>query len=279
MPKTENRKPETDLSGREYLGLKSITGPLLVVTGVRGVGFDESVEVTAPDGSRQTGRVLAVGQDEAVIELFGETVGLSLQKTRVRFTGSPLTAPVSTDLLGRIFNGMGQPLDGGPLPVGEASRDINGQPINPTARTYPQEFIQTGISAIDGMNTLVRGQKLPIFAMSGLPHNELAAQIVRQARLLGEEGRFAIVFAAMGVQHDVANIFRQSFEASGVLNNVVMFLNLASDPAIERLVTPRLALTVAEFLAFDRDHHVLAILTDMTNYCEALREVASSKGE
>ena len=160
--------------------------------------------------------------------------------------------------------------------MGEASRDINGQPINPTARTYPQEFIQTGISAIDGMNTLVRGQKLPIFAMSGLPHNELAAQIVRQARLPGEEGRFAIVFAAMGVQHDVANFFRQSFEASGVLNHVVMFLNLANDPAVERLVTPRLALTLAEFLAFDRDHHVLVILTDMTNYCEALREVASS---
>ena len=264
QPKTQNPEPKTVLpaSGREYLGLKSITGPLLVVTGVRGVGFDESVEVTAPDGSRQTGRVLAVGRDEAVIELFGETVGLSLQKTRVRFTGSPLTAPVSTDLLGRILNGMGQPLDGGPLPVGEASRNINGQPINPTARTYPQEFIQTGISAIDGMNTLVRGQKLPIFAMSGLPHHELAAQIVRQARIKGEEGageRFAIVFAAMGVQHDVANLFRQSFEASGVLNNVVMFLNLANDPAIERLITPRLALTVAEFLAFDRDHHVLAI--------------------
>ncbi len=284
VPKTANRKPETiSPSGREYLGLKCITGPLLVVEGVRGVGFDESVEVTAPDGSRQQGRVLAVGRDEAVIELFGETVGLSLQKTRVRFTGSPLTVPVSTDLLGRILNGMGQPLDGGPLPVGEASRNINGQPINPTARTYPQEFIQTGISAIDGMNTLVRGQKLPIFAMSGLPHHELAAQIVRQARILGEEEgageRFAIVFAAMGVQHDVANLFRQSFEASGVLNNVVMFLNLADDPAIERLITPRLALTVAEFLAFDRDHHVLAILTDMTNYCEALREVASSKGE
>ncbi|MGA9756180.1 MAG: V-type ATP synthase subunit B [Desulfobaccales bacterium] len=281
-PKSGNRKPETVLpaSGREYLGLKSIIGPLLVVEGVRGVGFDESVEVTAPDGSRQTGRVLAVGKNEAVIELFGETVGLSLQKTRARFTGSPLTISVSTDLLGRIFDGMGQPLDGGPMPVGEASRDINGQPINPTARTYPQEFIQTGISAIDGMNTLVRGQKLPIFAMSGLPHNELAAQIVRQARLLGEEEeRFAIVFAAMGVQHDVANIFRQSFEASGVLNNVVMFLNLANDPAIGRLITPRLALTVAEFLAFDKDHHVLAILTDMTNYCEALREVASSKGE
>src|SRR5665647_968281 len=161
QPKTQNPEPKTPLpaTGREYLDLKSIIGPLLVVTGVRGVGFDESVEVTAPDGSRQTGRVLAVGQDEAVIELFGETVGLSLQKTRVRFTGSPLTVPVSTDLLGRIFNGMGHPLDGGPQPVGEASRDINGQPINPTARTYPQEFIQTGISAIDGMNTLVRGQK------------------------------------------------------------------------------------------------------------------------
>jgi V/A-type H+/Na+-transporting ATPase subunit B len=279
-PKTENRKPETvSSSGREYLGLKSINGPLLVVSGVSGVGFDESVEVTGPDGARQQGRVLAVGGDEAIVELFGDTVGLSLQKTRVRFTGSPLTVPVSTDLLGRILNGLGQPLDGGPLPVGEASRDINGRPINPTARTYPQEFIQTGISAIDGMNTLVRGQKLPIFAMSGLPHHELAAQIVRQAKILGGEERFAIVFAAMGVQHDVANLFRQSFEASGVLNNVVMFLNLADDPAIERLVTPRLALTVAEFLAFEKDHHVLAILTDMTNYCEALREVASSKGE
>ncbi len=280
QPETENPKPETLLtSGREYLGLKSITGPLLVVSGVRGVGYDESVEVTGPGGGRMQGRVLAVGRDEAVIELFGETVGLSLTETRVRFTGSPLTVPVSTDLLGRILDGLGRPLDGGPLPVGEASRDINGRPINPTARTYPQEFIQTGISAIDGMNTLVRGQKLPIFALSGLPHHELAAQIVRQARIPGEEERFAIVFAAMGVQHDVANLFRQSFEASGVLNNVVMFLNLADDPAIERLITPRLALTVAEFLAFDRDHHVLAILTDLTNYCEALREVASSKGE
>jgi V/A-type H+-transporting ATPase subunit B len=280
--KTENRKPKTDPippSGREYLGLKSIAGPLLVVEGVRGVGFDECVEVTAADGSRQLGRVLAVGHGEAVIELFGDTVGLSLKATRVRFTGSPLMAPVSTDLLGRVLNGMGQPLDGGPLPVGEDQRNINGRPINPTARAYPQEFIQTGISAIDGMNTLVRGQKLPIFALSGLPHHELAAQIVRQARLLTTAEPFAVVFAAMGVQHDVANLFRQSFEASGVLNQVVMFLNLADDPAIERLITPRLALTVAEYLAFDRDHHVLAVLTDLTNYCEALREVATSKGE
>jgi V/A-type H+-transporting ATPase subunit B len=223
--------------------------------------------------------VLAVGRDEAVVELFGETVGLSLKDTRVRFTGGPMMMPVSVDLLGRILSGMGQPLDGGPQIVGEDRRNINGLPINPKARVYPQEFIQTGISAIDGMNTLVRGQKLPIFALSGLPHHELAAQIVRQARLPQEEESFAIVFAAVGVQHDVATIFRQSFEASGVLNNVVMFLNLADDPAIERLITPRLALTVAEYLAFDRDYHVLVILTDMTNYCESLREVASSKGE
>jgi len=266
-------------SGREYLGLKRVAGPLLVVEGVSGVGYDEAVEITLPDGSLQPGRVLAVGRDEAVVELFGSTVGLSLRNTRVRFSGSPMMIPVSEDLLGRIFDGLGRPRDAGPPPVGETERNINGQPINPTARIYPQEFIQTGISAIDGMNTLVRGQKLPIFALSGLPHHELAAQIVRQARLLEESERFTIVFAAMGLQHDVANQFRRSFEASGVLNRVVMFLNLADDPPIGRLVTPRLALTVAEYLAFDKGHHVLAILTDMTNYCEALREVATSKGE
>jgi V/A-type H+-transporting ATPase subunit B len=271
--------PDSHPSGREYLTLKSIAGPLLVVEGVQGVGYDESVEVTFADGSRKLGRVLAVGRQEAVIELFGETLGLSLNRAQVRFMGSPLMVPVSEDLLGRIFDGLGQPRDGGPPAVGETARNINGQPINPTARVYPQEFIQTGISAIDGMNTLVRGQKLPIFAMSGLPHHELAAQIVRQARLPEEEERFAIVFAAMGVQHDIANLFRQSFETSGVLNNVVMFLNLADDPAIERLITPRLALTVAEYLAFEKNRHILVILTDMTNYCEALREVATSKGE
>jgi V/A-type H+-transporting ATPase subunit B len=266
-------------SGREYLTLKSIAGPLLVVEGVQGVGYDESVEVTFADGARKMGRVLAVGRQEAVIELFGETLGLSLHRAQVRFVGTPLMVPVSEDLLGRIFNGLGQPRDGGPPPVGQTARNINGQPINPTARVYPQEFIQTGIAAIDGMNTLVRGQKLPIFAMSGLPHHELAAQIVRQARLPGEEERFGIVFASMGVQHDIAALFRQSFEASGVLNNVVMFLNLADDPAIERLITPRLALTVAEYLAFEKNRHILVVLTDMTNYCEALREVATSKGE
>jgi V/A-type H+/Na+-transporting ATPase subunit B len=273
---TENNHP---ISGREYLSLKSIAGPLLVVEGVQGVGYDESVAVTFPDGTEKLGRVLAAGQQEAVIELFGDTLGLSLGQTKVRFSGSPLMIPVSVDLLGRIFDGLGRPRDGGPAPVAETARNINGLPINPTARAYPQEFIQTGISAVDGMNTLVRGQKLPIFALSGLPHHELAAQIVRQAQLPGEEGSFAIVFAAMGVQHDVANLFRQSFEASGVLNNVAMFLNLADDPAIERLVTPRLALTVSEYLAFEKDYHILVILTDMTNYCEALREVATSKGE
>ncbi len=266
-------------SRREYLSLKSVSGPLVVVEGVEGVGYDESVAVTFADGSVKLGRVLAAGRGEAAVELFGETMGLSLRRTQVRFFGSPMLLPVSEDMLGRVFDGLGRPRDGGPPPVGETVRNINGQPINPTARAYPQEFIQTGISAIDGMNTLVRGQKLPIFALSGLPHHELAAQIVRQARLPGEETRFAIVFAAMGVQHDVANLFRRSFEASGALNNVVMFLNLADDPAIERLITPRLALTVAEFLAFDQDRHILVILTDMTNYCEALREVATSKGE
>jgi V/A-type H+-transporting ATPase subunit B len=271
--------PDSQPSGREYLTLKSIAGPLLVVEGVQGVGYDESVEVTFADGSRKMGRVLAVGRQEAVIELFGETLGLSLNRAQVRFVGSPLMVPVSEDLLGRIFNGLGQPRDGGPPPVGQTAMNINGQPINPTARVYPQEFIQTGISAIDGMNTLVRGQKLPIFAMSGFPHHELASQIVRQARLPGEEERFGVVFAAMGVQHDIASLFRQSFEASGVLNNVVMFLNLADDPAIERLITPRLALTVAEYLAFEKNRHILVVLTDMTNYCEALREVATSKGE
>jgi V/A-type H+-transporting ATPase subunit B len=266
-------------ASREYLGVKAITGPLLVVAGVSGVGYQEAVEVTTATGEVLRGRVLAAGREEAVVELFGPTVGLGLDNLKVRFSGTPLVMPVSEDWLGRIFNGLGDPLDGGPRPLGEEERDINGLPINPTARTYPQEFIQTGISAIDGMNTLVRGQKLPIFSLSGLPHNDLAAQIVRQARLLREDESFAIVFAAMGVQHDVANLFRQAFEESGALNNVAMFLNLADDPAIERLVTPRLALTVAEFLAFGKGRHVLVILTDMTNYCETLREVATSKGE
>lgn len=266
-------------ASREYLGIKAITGPLLVVAGVQGVGYQEAVEITTADGTLVRGRVLAVSREEAVVELFGPTVGLGLENVKVRFRGSPLMVSVSEDYLGRIFNGLGDPLDGGPRPLGQEERDINGLPINPIARTYPQEIIQTGISAIDGMNTLVRGQKLPIFSLSGLPHNELAAQIVRQARLLTEAEQFAIVFAAMGVQHDVANLFRQAFEESGALNNVAMFLNLANDPAIERLVTPRLALTVAEFLAFDQNRHVLVILTDMTNYCETLREVATSKGE
>lgn len=264
----------------EYVGLERVTGPLLVVAGVREVGFGERVEVVSPDGKTRQGRVLSVSEEAAVVEVFQGTSGLSARTTRVRFLGRPFDVVVSREeVLGRIFSGLGAPLDGGPLPFRGARRDVNGLPINPVDRAYPQDFIQTGISAIDGMNTLVRGQKLPIFSGSGLPHNELAAQIVRQARLLTEEEGFAVVFAAMGVRHEEAEAFRQGFEASGALKNAVMYLNLADDPTVERLITPRVALTVAEFLAFEEGMHVLVLVTDMTNYCEALREVATAKGE
>ena len=264
----------------EYQGIDSVSGPLIVIRGIREVGFAERVEITGPDGVPRQGRVLSVSEEAAVIEVFQGTAGLSQPGSRVRFTGRPFEFIVSRqEVLGRIFDGLGRPLDGGPAPFNGEPRNINGYPINPVARAYPRDFIQTGISAIDGMNTLVRGQKLPIFSGSGLPHNRLAAQIVRQARLLtGEEG-FAVVFGAMGVRHDEAEEFRRGFEESGVLKNVAMFLNLADDSTVERLITPRIALTVAEFLAFETGMHVLVILTDMTNYCEALREVATSKGE
>lgn len=264
----------------EYIGLDRINGPLMVVKGVKGVGFDERVEIVTPDGSPRQGRVLSISDEAAVIEVFAGTSGLNQASTRVRFLGRPFDIVVSREeVLGRVFGGLGQPLDGGPLPFKGERRDINGFPINPVARAYPEEFIQTGISAIDGMNTLVRGQKLPIFSGSGLGHNDLAAQIVRQARLLSKDEGFAVIFAAMGVRYDEAEGFRRSFEDSGVLKDVAMFLNLADDPAVERLITPRVALTAAEHLAFDEGMHVLVILTDMTNYCEALREVATSKGE
>jgi V/A-type H+-transporting ATPase subunit B len=264
----------------EYVGLQSVKGPLVVVTGVKDVGFGERAEIVAPDGTLRQGRVLLISEEAAVVEVFEGTSGLSQPATRVRFLGRPFEVVVSKDeTLGRIFGGLGQPLDGGPAPFRGESRNVNGLPINPAARAYPEEFIQTGISAMDGMNTLVRGQKLPIFSGSGLPHNDLAAQIVRQARLLTADEGFAVIFAAMGVRHDEAETFRRSFETSGVLKNVAMFLNLADDPTVERLITPRIALTVAEHLAFDEGMHVLVILTDMTNYCEALREVATSKGE
>ncbi len=264
----------------EYSGLQRITGPLIVIEGIRDVGFGERVEIVTSSGDIRQGRVLAISEKAAVVEVFHGTSGLDQDNTRVRFMGRPFEIVVSReDVLGRIFNGLGMPLDGGPLPFRGEARNVNGLAINPVAREYPEDFIQTGISTIDGMNTLVRGQKLPIFSGSGLPHNDLAIQIVRQARILSEQSSFAVIFAAMGVRHDEAEAFRLSFEESGVLNNVAMFLNLADDPAVERLITPRVALTAAEYLAFEEGMHVLVVLTDMTNYCEALREVATSKGE
>jgi V/A-type H+-transporting ATPase subunit B len=267
--------------GREavtYLGAERIAGPLVFVGGVRGVGYGEAVEIESA-GRRLHGRVLEVGRDVAVVEVFEGTADLDLGGTRVRFLGRPLQVPVGAEMLGRTLDGRGEPIDGGPPPLEAEWRDVNGAPINPVARDFPRDFIETGVSAIDGMNTLVRGQKLPLFSASGLPHDTLAAQIVRQAKLPGEHTEFAVVFAAIGVKHDVALAFRRSFEESGALSRAALFLNLADDPTVERLTTPRAALTLAEHLAFDLGWHVLVVLTDLTNYCEALREVASAKGE
>ncbi|MBC8448559.1 MAG: V-type ATP synthase subunit B [Chloroflexi bacterium] len=278
--------------GQEVIGVSRIEGPILVVEGVGDVGYDEVVEVIDSQGRIRRGRVLEVGAGVAVIEVFAGTAGLSIADTRVRFHGQPLRIPVAEEMLGRVFDGMGEPLDGGPDPLADHFADINGQPINPSARIYPRDYIQTGISAIDGLNTLVLGQKLSLFSGSGLPHEQLAAQIVRQARLGGftSEGaaapsqpaphrEFANVFVALGVKHDVAASFRQAFAESGALARVAMFLNLADDPPIERLVTPRAALTLAEYLAFERQMHVLVVLIDMTNYCEALRQISNIRGE
>ena len=266
-------------SAIEYVGLSEINGPLIVLESVRGAGYNEVVEIRRPDGGVRHGLILETSREATVVQVFEGTSGLSLPDTRVRFKGRPLEIGLSREVLGRVFNGSGQPLDGLPYPAADERRDVNGLPINPTARDYPRKFIQTGLSAIDGMNTLIRGQKLPIFSGSGLPHNQIAAQIARQAKIVGEEAGFAVVFAAMGIKYDTARFFRDSFEESGALENVVLFLNLADDPTIERLLTPRTALTVAEFLAFDEGMHVLVILTDMSNYCEALREVSTSRSE
>jgi V/A-type H+-transporting ATPase subunit B len=275
-----------DRGGQEVIGVSRIEGPIVVVEGAGSVGYDEVVEVIDSQGRLRRGRVLEVGEDMAVVEIFAGTTGLSIDGTRVRFLGSPLHIPVTEEMLGRVFDGLGTPLDGGPLPLTDRFADINGQPINPTARVYPRDYIKTGISAIDGMNTLVMGQKLPIFSGAGLPHDQLAAQIVRQAVLgtpAGESasasGQFAIVFAAMGVKHDIAAYFRDSFVKSGALTRVAMFLNLADDPPVERLVTPRVALALAEYLAFEQDMNVLVVFTDMTNYCEALRQISNIRGE
>ena len=282
-----------EYGGQEVAGVARVEGPIVVVEGIGNVGYNEVAEVVDSRGRLRRGRVLEVGEGVAVVEVFAGTTGLSIEDTHVRFLGRPMRLPVSAEMLGRVFDGLGTPIDGGPEPLAEHRADVNGQPINPTARVYPRDYIQTGISAIDGMNTLVLGQKLPLFSGSGLPHDQLAAQIVRQAALplIEEEtassppvgggggGRFAIVFAAMGVKHDVAEFFRDSFAASGALTRVAMFLNLADDPPIERLVTPRAALTLAEFLAFEQGMHVLVVLTDMTNYCEALRQISNIRGE
>ncbi len=272
--------------GQEVLGVSRIEGPLVVVESTGVVGYEEVVEITDAQGNVRLGQVLEVGEGVAVVQVFSGSTGLSIEDTHVRFIGKPLYIPVAEEMLGRIYNGLGEPIDGGPQPLADNYANINGQPINPTARVYPRDYIQTGISAIDGMNTLVMGQKVPIFSGSGLPHDQLAAQIVRQATLGAPAGEantqaqdFAIVFAAMGVKNDVAAYFRRVFTKSGALNRVAMFLNLADDPAVERMVTPRVALTLAEYLAFQCDMHVLVVMTDMTNYCESLRQISNIRGE
>lgn len=264
----------------EYVGLKEINGPLIVLDGVENVSFEEVVDIALDDGSHRTGRVVEIDGTRAIIQVFEGTRGISLTNTHTRFQGHPMELPLSKEVLGRIFDGAGRPIDGLGEIFPEQRRDINGSPINPVSRVYPRNYIRTGISSIDALMTLIRGQKLPIFSGSGMPHNNLAVQIVRQAEISGEENaEFAIVFAAMGVKNDVADYFRRSFEESGALQRVVMFLNLSNDPIIERILTPRCALTVAEYLAFEHNMHILVILTDMTSYAEALREFSSSKGE
>ncbi len=280
--KTESLMAQSDrklLSGREYRGASRIDGPLVYMRNTHPVGFGELVEVVTPDGARRSGQVLDTSDEVVVVQVFEGTDSLTLPGTGMRFMGEPLTLPVSEQMLGRVMDGLGKSRDGSGAVHGFAERDVNGVPINPTAREYPRDFIQTGISVIDGMTTLIQGQKLPIFSGNGLDHNQLAAQIARQAKVRGSEGDFCIVFAAMGVKHDVARFFTNSFEETGVLDNVALFLSLADDPSIERTITPKTALTLAEYLAFDKGKQVLVIMTDMTNYCESLREIGTMRGE
>ena len=265
---------------REYKTIEEISGPLMVVKRVQGVTYDELAEVELTDGTVRRCKVLEVNGDTAVVQLFEASAGINLAESKIRFLGHPLQLAVSGDMLGRVFNGMGQPIDGGPAILAEEYRDINGLPMNPAARDYPNEFIQTGVSTIDGLNTLVRGQKLPIFSGSGLPHANLAAQIARQARVLGDDaGNFAVVFAAIGITFEESEFFVQEFKRTGAIDRTVLFTNLANDPAVERIATPRMALTAAEYLAFEKGMHVLVILTDITNYAEALREISAAKKE
>ncbi|NMB26522.1 MAG: V-type ATP synthase subunit B [Tissierellia bacterium] len=266
---------------KEYRTVSEVVGPLMMVEGVEGVKFEELVDIEIQTGERRRGRVLEVDGDIAVVQLFEGSSGINLGGTKVRFLGRPLELGVSKDMIGRVFDGLGSPIDDGPKIIPDEKRDVNGVPMNPVARDYPSEFIQTGISAIDGLNTLVRGQKLPIFSGSGLPHAEVAAQIARQARVIGhgEGDRFAVVFAAMGITFEEAQFFIDDFNKTGSINRAVLFMNLADDPAIERIATPRMALTCAEYLAYEVGMHVLVILTDMTNYAEALRETSAARKE
>lgn len=264
----------------EYLGLSAINGPLVVLEGVRGAAYDEIVEMTVEGKEHKLGRIIEVYEDKAIIQVFEGTEGLALRNAHTRLTGHPMELAVSADMLGRTFNGIGEPIDGLGDINSDIRLDVNGKPLNPVTREYPRNYIRTGISAIDGLTTLIRGQKLPIFSGNGLPHDDLAAQIVQQASLGdNSDEEFAIVFAAMGVKYDVADFFRRTFEESGVSSHVAMFINLANDPVVERLITPKVALTLAEYLAFEKGMHILVILTDMTAFAEAMREVSSSKGE
>jgi V/A-type H+-transporting ATPase subunit B len=274
------------MRGIEYRGLDRVEGPVVITSRSRDAGFNEIVAVYDREHKRRLGRVIDLSEDWAAIQVFGNSTGLSAGESGVEFLGKPMELRVGPDLLGRVFNGLGEPMDGYGEIFSSLTLDVNGLPINPFARTYPRDFIQTGVSAIDGMNTLIRGQKLPIFSGNGLPHNRLAAQIVRQAKIISQdggdasgEGQFVIVFCAMGIKYDVARFFLDDFDCSGVLSNVVIFMSLADSPSLERLIAPRCALTAAEYLAYEKNMHVLVVMTDMTNYCETLREVSSIRGE
>ncbi|HCM12351.1 MAG TPA: V-type ATP synthase subunit B [Lachnospiraceae bacterium] len=264
---------------KEYRTIQEVAGPLMLVQGVENVAFDELAEIELANGEKRRCRVLEIDGGNALVQLFESSTGINLASSKVRFLGRSMELGVSEDMLSRVFDGLGRPIDDGPDILPEERLDINGLPMNPAARNYPQEFIQTGISAIDGLNTLVRGQKLPIFSASGLPHAELAAQIARQAKVLGTTEPFAVVFAAMGITYEEAHFFTESFRETGALGRTVMFVNLANDPAVERISTPRMALTAAEFLAFEKDMHVLVILTDITNYADSLREISAARKE
>lgn len=264
---------------KEYRTIEEVAGPLMLIKNVSGVTYNELSEIELGNGETRRCRVLEIDGTNALVQLFENSTGINLAESKVRFLGRQMELPVSEDMLGRVFDGLGRPTDGGPQIIPEMRLDVNGKPMNPAARKYPQEFIQTGVSAIDGLNTLVRGQKLPIFSASGLPHAQLAAQIARQAKVKGKDEKFAVVFAAMGITFEESNYFIDSFRETGALDRTVLFINLANDPAIERIATPKMALTAAEYLAFEKNMHVLVILTDITNYADALREVSAARKE